>query len=280
MKKHCIAFFAFFLCVSFLFSKNQNAEAAFTQSCQAFQSGDWNSAVILLRKAVSYKENDNDDTWYMLINSEMYAGSYVAASTDCDLFLEKFPNSSYVPYVRYQKGRTYFYAKEYDKSILLLSDFCHQYNENEMYASSLFWIAESFFETYNYTEAKPLYERIIEEFPNDPKAPLSQEKLELIAKHTREEKLLYLLKKTGEAYLTAKEGYEKQIKMYDTVSQVSSDATNKLSDLQKRNTELETEIAYLKARITELENYRENEAIRRLKEKAHVLENILDGGAK
>lgn len=282
MKKRYMAFFLGIFCLSFSFSgeKSIGAETAFTQSCDAFINGDWTSSMILLRKAISYEENDTADVWYMLISSEMYAGSYDAASRDCDAFIEKFPASSYIPYVLYQKGRTLFYANEYEKSILLLSDFCHQYHDNEMYASALFWMAEAFFESYNYAEARALYERIVADFPDDSKAPISKLRLETISQRTREEKLLYLLKKTGEAYLSAKEGYENQIRMYDTVSDLSSDATKRLSDLQKKNTELETENSYLRARISELENYRENEAIKRLKEKARSVEVLIDREAK
>ncbi|MBQ9630755.1 MAG: tetratricopeptide repeat protein [Treponema sp.] len=282
MKKFYLVAIFIFLNVSIFFAsqKNEMAELAFTQSCDAFKEGDWSSAMILLRKALSFEENNNPDTWYMLISSEMYASSYEQASRDCDFFIENFPSSYYIPYVQYQKGRTLFLAKEYEKSILHLSDFCHQYGENEMYASALFWMAESFFESYNYAEAKSLYERILNDFPEDSKFPLAQERLKTISERSREEKLLYLLKKTGEAYLSAKEGYEKNLKMYDTVSATSADATKRLSDLQQKNTELENENAYLRSRVAELENYRENERIKLLKQKASILESLLEGAAK
>ncbi|MBP3710335.1 MAG: tetratricopeptide repeat protein [Treponema sp.] len=263
---------------------------AFVQGCDAFKKGDWYSAMLLLRKATAFPVNDTAETWYMLIASEMYAASYAEAALDCDYYLHSFPDSMYVSYVQYQKGRASFYLGDYEKAVLLLSDFCHQYRDDELYASALFWIAESFFSGYNYDEARALYARIVDEYPEDAKASAAQFRLETIAQRTREEKLLHLLKKTGEAYLSAKEGYEKQLKTYDTIN--ASNTLQRVSDLQRQNSELVSEIAILRAQIAELELHmasipenadeqpQVNEYILRLKEKARQVQNMLDGGAR
>lgn len=249
------------------------ARAAFSQGCDAFKSGDWNSAMVILRKAVSFDENNaNDGARYMLVMSEIYAGEYEQAGRDCDSFLRDFPRSPYSPYVQYQKGRALFEAGEYEQAALLLSDFCHQNPDSEMYASALYWIAESFFASCKYDEARALYERIVNEFPGDAKAPAAQFRLETIAQRAREERLLYLLKKTGEEYLAAKESYEKQLKLYSSASDASEEAAERLARLKKRNDELEAEIdAVRKADL---------DAIRRLKEKARKAQALIDAEAQ
>ncbi|MBQ9495158.1 MAG: tetratricopeptide repeat protein [Treponema sp.] len=279
------------------FAQSRAADAAFAQGADAFKTGNWQLAMMSLRKAASHAENDTAETWYMLITSEMYGASYAEAVIDCDYYLRSFPDSMYVPYVQYQKGRALFYLGDYEKAVLLLSDFCHQHRTSDMYASALFWIAESFYYSYNYNEARSLYERIVSEFPEDAKAAPAQLRIETIAQRTREEKLLYLLKKTGEAYLSAKEGYEKQLKMYDTVSVTSSSTTQRAADLQQQNEALTEEIINLRVRVAELESTlgalqdmqlenaallerKQNEEILRLKEKARQVQNMLDGGAK
>jgi outer membrane protein assembly factor BamD (BamD/ComL family) len=255
--------------------------AAFAQGCSAFRAGDWNSAMILLRKAVASPVNNTADTWYMLIASEMYAGEYRSASADCDTFTRSFPGSMYSAYVQYQKGRALFYLGEYEKSVLLLSDFCHQYPGHEMYASALFWIAESFYAGYNYDEARALYERIVSEYPGDAKAPAAQYRIETIAQRTREEKLLYLLKKTGEEYLSAKENYEKQLKMYDSSSAAAN--VKRIADLQKQNNDLQNQITALKQENEQLRSTVPAAAadgnadeIARLKAKAREVQQLLD----
>jgi TolA-binding protein len=258
--------------------------AAFVQGCSAFKSGDWNSAMILLRKAVAYPANNTADSWYMLIISQMYAGEYKSASADCDTFARSFPGSIYAGYIQYQKGRALFYLGEYEKSVLLLSDFCHQYPSHEMYASALFWIAESFYAGYNYDEARALYERIVSEYPGDAKSSAAQYRIETIAQRTREEKLLYLLKKTGEEYLSAKEDYEKQLKMYDSSSAAAN--VKRIAELQKQNSDLANEITALKNQIAQLQGSADeagyssgtgnSDQIARLKAKAKEVQELLN----
>lgn len=254
---------------------------SFAQGCSAFKAGDWHSSMILLRRAVAYPANNTADAWYMLIVSEMYAGEYKSALADSDSFITSFPRSQYMPYIQYQRGRALFYCGEYEKSVLLLSDFCHQFPENEMYASALFWIAESFYAGYNYDEARALYERIVSEYPSDAKAPAAQYRIETIAQRTREEKLLYLLKKTGEEYLSAKEDYEKQLKMYDSSAVTGS--SRKIAELQRQNSALEEEVASLKKQIAQLTTAASSDSggsssdeIARLKAKAREAQNLLN----
>lgn len=218
-------------------SESSLAGSAFVQGAKAFGAGEWMSSIFLLRKAVAYSENNNAETWYMLITAEMYAGEYKNAFQDCESYLIDFSDSPYVSHVLYHKGRSLFCMGEFEKSVLTLSDFCHQYQEHEMYPSALYWIAESFFAGYNYDDAKLLYQTIVNEYPDDAKAVAAQYRIETIAQSSREEKLLYLLKETGEEYLAAKEEYERQLKYAGAEN--SGDVRRRILDLQKKNAELE-----------------------------------------
>ena len=75
----------------------------------------------------------------------------------------------------------------------------------------------------------------------------------------REEKLLYLLKQTGEEYLAAKEEYERQLRLYNSES--LSSTRQKLNAAQAKNEELERQVAALELQIEELKNrtYEEDE---------------------
>lgn len=223
---------------------------AFVQGAKAFSSGEWTSSIFLLRKAVSYPENFNPDTWYMLITAEMYAGEYKNAYQDCETYMQNFPESPYDSYVLYHRGRSLFCMGEYEKSVLILSDFCHQYPDHEMYPSALYWIAEAFFEAYNYDDAEVLYSAIVNDYSDDAKADSAQYRLEIIKQAAREEKLIYLLKETGEEYLAAKEEYERQLRLSGVDS--TSDARRRILELQRTNADLER-------RVLELEN--ENEEL-------------------
>lgn len=223
---------------------------AFVEGCKAFSSGDWNSAVIMLRKASAYAVNDTPDTYYMLVAAEMYAQDYESALTDCDFFLNNYPANLYTARVKYMKGKAVFSLGEYEKAIIEFSDFCHQYENDELYPSALFYIAEALYAAYKYDEAETIYERIITDFPESDKAAVSQFRIEAIAQRSREEKLLYLLKQTGEEYLSAKEDYERQLRMYN--SETVASTREKLESSEQKNKELEEQIRELEDQISML----------------------------
>ena len=98
---------AAFVClfVSGFISASESAVSAFVEACKAYSRGDWSDAKFMLRKSVSYKENLNPDTYYMLISAEVYDGDNKNALDDCNFFLENFPDSMYYSRVYYQKGK-------------------------------------------------------------------------------------------------------------------------------------------------------------------------------
>ena len=162
---------------------------------------------------------------------------------------------------------------EYEKAILLLSDFCHQYPENSLYPSALFWIGESFYSSYNYDEARLIFERLVNDFPEDTKTPTAQFRLDSLNQRTREEKLLYLLKETGEEYLSAKEDYERQMRIYG--SETSEEVRRRMADLQKKNADLELQNKNLTIEKNTLQ--KENDS---LQDKVSESERKLDSSRK
>ena len=209
-----------------------------SQGFESYRSGDWGSATLFLRKAVTQPGGASEEAWYMLIMSQMYNEDYASVVTDSDRFFDRYPDSSLVPYVMYQKGRALHFLEQNDSAVLALSDFCHQYPGNEMYPSALYWLAECFFDDFSFDTARQLYERIVSDFPSSPKAAEAQARLDVIAQREREQKLLYLLKMTGEEYLSSRENYEKQLREYQTEDMVGlrkqlNDANSRIRDLEK-----------------------------------------------
>ena len=248
--KKIIAVLALIYSFSFFAFSSESASMAFVEGCKAYSTGDWGSAKIMLKKAVSYTQNQNADTYYMLISAEINAGDYKGALEDCNYYLEHFKNSIYYPRISYQKGKLLYNLGEYEKSIIALSDFCHQYENNELYPYALFYIGESLYEGYRYNDALEIYDRVVTEFPDFEKVSAAKYKIESISQRSREEKLLYLLKQTGEEYLSAKEDYEKQLRQYNSESVALT--RQKLQETQIRNEELEKQIADLQMEVASL----------------------------
>lgn len=183
---------------------------------ESYRNSEWTNAAFYLRKAVSLPENSVDSVWYMLIMSQMYSESFSSAINDCDYFLKTFEDSMLRPAVEYQRGRAYACSHKNDAAVLALSTFCNEYPESPMFSSALYWIAECFYNDCDYETSRGLYERIVSEYPDSVKTEDAKFKLYLIQQREREQKLLYLLKMTGEEYLSTRENYEKQLRLYQT----------------------------------------------------------------
>lgn len=250
MTKKSIAAIIFTALISFSSFSQDNGQSAFLEGCVAYSQGDWNSSVFLLKKAVAYPESASADAYYMLITAELNSENEADALDDCNTFLLNYPDSSYSPRVQYTKGKILYSLGEYEKAIIALSDFCHQYPKDDMYSYALFYIGESFYAVYKYEDAAEIYARIVSDYPDSEKCVAAQYRIESISQRSREEKLLYLLKQTGEEYLSAKEDYEKQIRMYN--SDTIATTRKKLQDSQKKNEELENQINDLESQIASL----------------------------
>ena len=216
---------------------NGISDSDLRQGYASFRNEDWISATMFLRKAVSSALNLTDENYFMLIKSEIYSGEYKMAQSDCEKFLSLFPLSVYASHVQYQNGRMLHLLGKNEDAVLALSDFCRQHYDDELYPLALYWIAESFYDEYNFDSAQGIYKRIVSEFPGCEKSADSQYKLDLIAQRAREEKLLYLLKVIGEENLSTREEYERQIKIYEMQDKLG--LNKKVIDLQNRVDELE-----------------------------------------
>lgn len=257
---------------TFVFSvfSSESATMAFVEGCKAYSVGDWTSAKIMLKKALTYPEYVNADTYYMLISAQINAGDNKGALEDCNFYLENFPHSLYFSRVSYHKGKILYNLGEYEKAIIALSDFCHQNEKSDLYPYALFYIGESLYEGYRYDDAVAIYDRVVTEFPDFEKAAAASYRMETISQRSREEKLLYLLKQTGEEYLAAKEDYEKQLKQYNSESVALT--RQKLQETQIRNEELERQISDLQLEIASLKS--ENEQKNQQLEERYALDLI------
>ena len=103
--KKIIAVLALIYSFSIFAFSSESASIAFVEGCKAYSIGDWSSAKIMLKKTVSYAQNQNADTYYMLISAEINAGDYKGALEDCNYYLENFKKSIYYPRISYQKGK-------------------------------------------------------------------------------------------------------------------------------------------------------------------------------
>ena len=300
MKKIIALLFFCFVFVSFV-TAQVKTDDYLNKGLQAYKEGDWESAILLLKNAVSLPETSTPEVLYVLVMSEMFNGNYQDVLNDGKTFCNLYPTSEYKVYVDYQMGRALHYLGKYVDSISVLQKFCADNENNELFSSALFWMAESFYASYYFDEAKGLYERVVSDFPDSPKYVESLYRLDLIVQREKEEKLLYLLKVTGEEYISSKENYDRQIKQYNTeesiglrnqlriandnlkksqseldiIREEKSNLEAKYADLEKAYDELQGQINQINLE-KEAERLKSLQDIEALKRKAQLIQDALD----
>lgn len=300
MKKIIALLFFCFVFVSFV-TAQVKTDDYLNKGLQAYKEGDWESAILLLKNAVSLPETSTPEVLYVLVMSEMFNGNYQDVLNDGKTFCNLYPTSEYKVYVDYQMGRALHYLGRYVDSISVLQKFCADNENNELFSSALFWMAESFYASYYFDEAKGLYERVVSDFPDSPKYVESLYRLDLIVQREKEEKLLYLLKVTGEEYISSKENYDRQIKQYNTeesiglrnqlriandnlkksqseldiIREEKSNLEAKYADLEKAYDELQGQINQINLE-KEAERLKSLQDIEALKRKAQLIQDALD----
>ncbi len=245
MKKVSLLFVSLFLLTALLFSQEGSATKAqsfgqdLIQGLEAYKVGNWEDAVIFLKRTSNFQEASSDVVWYFVVMAESNLGDYQAALRDGTMFLEKFNRSIYAPEITYQTLYASYELGMYEQAISGFTAFIKNYPEHDLVAPAVFFTGEALYNVYEFASAKAYYDRIIVDFPNSSKYDDALFRLELLKQREREEKLLYLLRVTGEEAVAAKEDYERQIKQLQ--SEEALILRKRLEDLEQEFSKLQVE---------------------------------------
>ncbi len=215
----------------------------FVQGLEAYRVGEWDDALFFLKRTSQFQNATSDAVWYFVIMAEVHIGDYTAVLRDGTMFLSIFNNSSYTAEITYQTLYASFEQGLYNQSVSGFASFIQDYPNHAMIPNALYFTGEALYNVYEFTKAKTYYDTIIVNYPNSDKYDSALFRIELLKQREREEKLLYLLRVTGEEAVAAKEDYERQIK------QLQSEESLLLS---KRVQELEQDIGRLQVEKQEL----------------------------
>lgn len=224
---------------------------------EAYKNKDWSNALFFLRKASGVKESSSEEVWLLMILTEMHVSDYYAVLRDADVFSRRFPSSRYIPHIEYQIQLARFGLGLYEESAEGFSAFAATYSDHPLLPSALFWAGESLYRQYEYARALPLYKRVVDEYPESSKYAESVYRIELLKQREREEKLLYLLRVTGEEAASAREDYERQVKLLQGEEALSlkrnvQKLEEKLAALQTSYEESRQQNEALNTRVNEL----------------------------
>ncbi|AEJ61406.1 hypothetical protein Spith_1134 [Spirochaeta thermophila DSM 6578] len=172
-------------------------------------------------------------------------GEYDEARESLEAFLLKGGSHPLYEEALYQKGRLLYLEGDYQSCISHFNAFLASYPTSQFVPNALYWSAESLFSLGHFTEARPLYEHIVENYRSSPKAEAARYRMELIEYAMREEELLRLLKWSHEEYLKLAEELNQKERSYKEALSIYQQKLNQVPSLE--------EVEALKARIKELE---------------------------
>ncbi len=209
------------------------------QGLEAYRVGDWDDALFFLKRTSDFQELTSDSVWFFVIMSEINLGDYAAALRDGTTFLRQFSNSVYIPEMTYQTLYASYELDMYENAISGFTQFIQTYPDHDFVSLSIFYTGEALYNVFEYDRAQAMYNRVINEYPDSKKYDDSIFRLELLEQREREEKLLYLLRVTGEEAVAAKEDYERQLKLLEGEESIL--LRKRLEELEEINSRLEVQ---------------------------------------
>lgn len=124
-------------------------------------------AIDFLQKAIEDKESNNfrDYSIYAIASVYERKGDYEEAVKYYDQLLSYYRNSTLLVSAQIRIGISYFYLKDYQSSILELNNPMLNDLPNDLYAESLYILANSYYRVQEYSDAEKIYTMVMEKFP-------------------------------------------------------------------------------------------------------------------
>ncbi len=179
---------------------------------ESYKMGNWEDTLFFLKRTSEFQNASSDVVCFFVVMAEVNMRDFSSVHKDGLSFLEKFPNSAYFEEILYQTLYASFKLGMYEESINGFTKFMEEYPTNEKIDLAIFYTAESLYFMYEFENSRAMYNQLMINYPASAKYSDSKYRLELLEHREREDKLLYLLRVTGEEALSSKELYERQIK--------------------------------------------------------------------
>ncbi len=124
-------------------------------------------AIDFLQKAIGDKESNNfrDYSIYAIASVYERKGDYEEAVKYYDQLLSYYRNSTLLVSAQIRIGISYFYLKDYQSSILELNNPMLNDLPDDLYAESLYLLANSYYRVQEYPNAEKVYTNLMEKYP-------------------------------------------------------------------------------------------------------------------
>jgi len=135
---------------------------------------------------------------FMAMQSFFNAHEYSKAFDLGTVFINDFPSHPNALNAEYLRARILFLNGQYFEAISAFDSIIKNYPESTLFPSIRFWTAESYYRLGIFGESLPIFNEIIQKWPNSEKASLSAWRLNVMGLEAREAKLLRLIEFEGQ----------------------------------------------------------------------------------
>lgn len=153
------------------------ANSALFLVARAFQlEGLYAEAIEVLDDLVdNFPEDSQAPRWYFARGYNFCAlEDYPAARGNFATSLERFPDSTLVEKTELWRGLSFFFERNYDKSLAILDPLLQSSEGHHLYPEILFRIANTYYAKRDYEQALSITEALISGFPDHPRASEAQ----------------------------------------------------------------------------------------------------------
>ncbi|MFA5287047.1 MAG: tetratricopeptide repeat protein [Candidatus Omnitrophota bacterium] len=128
--------------------------------------------LIINLKPLSYCQTQSKEEEAIFVAKKAFEDGYYEVSLSLlERFLNNFPNSSKVGEARLLVGECYFYQNRFLDALDKFEGLLKNPASKNLKDATLYWIAEVYLKSNNFSKASALYHRIIDEFPNSSYVP-------------------------------------------------------------------------------------------------------------
>lgn len=158
------------------------AEDYLLTGLDAYIRSDWNTAITAFEKALQTMPQDKQDTLYWLVMAQTSAKNYQVALGYADAFLSTYAHTKQAAEILYQTGRIQHLEHAYTKSMDIMYTFLKCYPTHPKVPAAYYWIGENLYWSGLLVQAREVFARMIESYPQSEKTTDAQNKVFLIDK--------------------------------------------------------------------------------------------------
>ncbi|MFA6470653.1 MAG: tetratricopeptide repeat protein [Candidatus Latescibacterota bacterium] len=196
------------------------------------------------------------ESWYLVFD-------YERVIKECNILIEKYPNSTYVLDAMYNMGWAYYDTKRYVQSVDVFTKLLTRFPSGNLPDRALFQVGEAYFDQKKYNDAIPYYQRLVDkmrinEMTDQEIQKIQRQKLAGLADQTALDLAAKAQLKIGASYAEigdykqAEAAYKRVAVLFKFDKNLISEAYRRLADMYFAKNDFESTIKAYRDGINEV----------------------------